>query len=590
MIHVVPLLLALWATTAVAVTRFVDGGCGLSGNGSTITCGTTGPFRTIGEGVLAMNPGDILEVRGAHGSFNGTYFESLSIRSGGALPGKVLTCSAGARCVIRGCRAPACPTNEVPLLRGMMLRTWTNLGSGIYSRPMEASPNTDPEPPDERDDFDPGHMLQGTSYPLTNLAYAGDGVLSPSDGRWSYFPGTQEVRVNPIGAADPNTDVYVPHLGMGVYITNPSAYVTVAHMNFEGYRQKILELRGTGHTFQFIRGSYWTQHGGHSSPNTYEVRVEDSVIEYGGRGRSWAPATSDAAMGLRFFHVDNGAIVRTVVRHLGSNGAWRYSCGTTICNPNCQSNCANGWACATCDPPWNSNTHTHVSISGVGIQVKQTDTFTLEDNTIEDVGAEAIVYDVSRHVTGTGNIIRRCGSGFNFRTPGTSAPGFTYTCDADFTNNTIDDSGSIFFVTGGATRCSLNIPNDTALEPSCTYVAHINDNIILNPNIVAGSSSAICPDNTPPSIDHPPLVVATNNQIITGSTSSTTSTSSTSTSSTTLPGATTTSSTSSTTTSSTSSTSSSTTSSSTSTTSTSVTSTTRPPKQWSGKQGKGYQW
>lgn len=485
------LLAVLLAMPAVAATRYVDGGCAVTGNGSTLTCGSAGPFRTIGEGVLAMQPGDTLHVRA------GVYFESLTLANGTGVPGKALPCTAAARCTIQGYQG------EVPVIRGMTLRSWTDAGGGVYRRTMEASPNTDPLPPDERDAYDPGMLLQGTDYPLTNLAYAGDSVAAPPEGQWSYFPATHEVRVNPLGTADPNATVYVPHFGMGAYIASPTANVTLANLDFEGPRQKILELQGPGIHIESVRGSYWTEHGIHctGAGGCPGLTIEDSLIEYGGRGRSWAPSNSDAAMGIRGFKMNGGAIRRTTVRHVGANGRYRYSCGPT---------CVNGWRCATCDPPWNGRTYTYLSISGVAVQIKQTSGFTFEDNVAEDIGAEALVYDVARHVVGRRNVFRRVGLGFDQRNY-TPTSGYTYACDDDFLGNTVEDSGADFFDQGTPNpRASIQIPSLTQRETDCTYVAHVNDNTVIAPRTQPFAGAA-----------NPPLVVATGNVVTNGGTTST---------------------------------------------------------------------
>ena len=49
-VAVVVAVLVVGATGAGAVTRFVDGACATSGTGTSLTCGATGPFRTIAEG------------------------------------------------------------------------------------------------------------------------------------------------------------------------------------------------------------------------------------------------------------------------------------------------------------------------------------------------------------------------------------------------------------------------------------------------------------------------------------------------------------------------------------------------------------
>jgi hypothetical protein len=492
------ILALLWllfpGAEAVAAIRFVDGACATSGSGASLTCGASGPFRTINEGIESMAPGDTLYIRGAHDAFNGIYFDTLEIQNG-SFQGKALACSAGSRCTISGCRTPICPADEVPTVRGMTLRTWTSLGGGLYSRTMEASPNTDTLPPVERDGFDPGILYQGTSYPLTPLGYAGDDVNTPADGKWSYLPATHAVRVNPIASADPATTIYVPHFGTGVYLASPSAYVTLAYLAFEGPRQKAVQIAGVpGLTLSHIRASYWNEHGIHTSGagGAPGILIEDSVVEYGGRGISWAASNSDTAFAMRLFGADGGVVRRNVIRHIGSSGEIRLSCGPT---------CTNAHSCATCDAPWNTQTHTRYSFGGVAYQVKQTDGFTFEDNLAEDIGTTAMAYDATRHAVARRNTLRRTGGGFtvnNFTPSGgcptTSTSEYCYSCDDDFSGNTIEDSGGALFVVNGTSPvCSINVDALTAMHTNCSYVAHITGNTIVRPRsqAVCGTSTAL---------------------------------------------------------------------------------------------------
>src|SRR5688572_2711959 len=126
-VFILALFLLFLVSPASAVVRFVDGACLTSGTGATLTCGATGPFRTIAEGIAAILAGDRVNVRGAHDSFNGIYFEQLAFGDG--FPGGVgiggdnVDC-ASSQCVLTGCRvADGCPANEVPTVRGMTTRT-----------------------------------------------------------------------------------------------------------------------------------------------------------------------------------------------------------------------------------------------------------------------------------------------------------------------------------------------------------------------------------------------------------------------------------------------------------------------------------
>lgn len=66
------------ASSADAAIRFVDGGCSTNGNGSAVTCavagGGAGAFNSLQSGLNALSAaGDILNVRGVHGTFDGRY-------------------------------------------------------------------------------------------------------------------------------------------------------------------------------------------------------------------------------------------------------------------------------------------------------------------------------------------------------------------------------------------------------------------------------------------------------------------------------------------------------------------------------------
>src|SRR6476660_348078 len=200
---------AMRAALAPAAERFVDGACPTSGTGLELSCGDAGPFRTITEGILAMQPGDTLSIRGAHAAFDGVYFEALMLRDLAPLPGQSLPCTNELPCVIQGCRAGTCPDDEQPTVRGMIRHDdWIDAGGGVWTRAMEENPNPDGL---ERDLFDPHMVLEGTGETLVPMAYAGDGITAPGDGEWSYHPATQRIAVNPTDLADPATTVYVPH-------------------------------------------------------------------------------------------------------------------------------------------------------------------------------------------------------------------------------------------------------------------------------------------------------------------------------------------------------------------------------------------
>jgi hypothetical protein len=448
----------LAAGSARATVYFVDGACATSGSGTGtgIACGPTGPFVTIGEGVLALEPGDTLNVRGPHDAFDGVYFESLALRDLASVPGKSLACTADQPCVIQGCRAGACLTDEVPIIRGMTLRSdWVPQGGGVYSRTMEASPNTDPL---ARDDFDPTILVQGTAYPLELLGYAGDGVSAPPEDQWSYDPTTQQIFVHPTGGADPTPTVFVPHFGFNVAVQTPTAWVTLQYLSFEGVRGYSIHIETTApatpiagmtlsHLIQRYAGRKFIQ----TTRGTQDTIIEDTISEYGGRGISFATNTNDGFFGYRLFGFQNGIMRRNTIRHIGATGQVRLSGGTA-------------WPCPWCDPPWNDPTHTFISTSGTAYQVKQTDTATMEDNLAEDISTVALGLDVSRHVTVQRNTVRRASTGFamlNFTPtagcPTTAPTEYCYNSDDVIAANVLDEVGyadiagcGITVVAGGA--------------------------------------------------------------------------------------------------------------------------------------------
>ncbi len=87
---IVLFLLSAAPTGLLAATYYVDGGCPLNGGGLASTCasaaGGAGAFNTLQSGLNALSsPGDILNITGSHGSFDGVYpadYFSISGKSG----------------------------------------------------------------------------------------------------------------------------------------------------------------------------------------------------------------------------------------------------------------------------------------------------------------------------------------------------------------------------------------------------------------------------------------------------------------------------------------------------------------------------
>lgn len=455
--------------------RFVDGACQASGNGTSLVCGAAGPYRTIGEGIQALQPGETLNIRGAHDGFDGVYFEELYLDDpvpAGLGAGGAVACTVGARCAIQGCRAPACPADEVPTVRGMRLRNdWTDRGSGVYSRVMEATPhrNVIAERPDASGPYDPQFLVQHDD----SLAYStdSDNDATPADGAWSFHPSSNEVYVNPTGTADPATSVYVPHFNYGVYASAPTAYVTFRHFTVEGVRTEGLDLGdpGNGGTPGLILSRLTVRHfkrfavHAHTTEN---LLIEDSIFEHGCRGGSWYLSTGDGCWGLRLFAGHGGVARRNIARHLGSTGTMRFS------NP-----AAQPWGCSWCDAPWNSRTHTYSSATGIGYQIKQTAGFTLAENQAYDIQSGGIGLDVSRDVLVEGNMIYQAGTGIGTRNF-TPVSGYQYNSDHTIRNNVLRDVGI-----NEANLCAISINgNDaTARHAGETRLADVYNNVIVRP-------------------------------------------------------------------------------------------------------------
>ena len=58
--------------TALAATHYVDSACSLNGNGSTATCGATGPWSSMGNiNCASLAAGDHVQLRG--GTYSGVW-------------------------------------------------------------------------------------------------------------------------------------------------------------------------------------------------------------------------------------------------------------------------------------------------------------------------------------------------------------------------------------------------------------------------------------------------------------------------------------------------------------------------------------
>jgi hypothetical protein len=472
-------LCALTSLTPVpvrAAVRFVSSTCPTSGSGAQANCGASGPFRTIGEGIRAMQPGDTLNIR------SGVYFEQMTLRNNSTQPGRALACTTAAPCVIQGCRAPACPTNEVPTVRGMRTRAdWTATSGGVYWRTMELSPEIASSGDQNNTRAgDPLMVMQGTAHPFGMMPYAGDNVTAPPDGRWSFHPATRRLYVNPTGSADPATVVQIPHFSYVLLAHAPTANVTVQHLNLEGARLVGAQWTGTppglpGIRMRNLNVRYFPRQGIRTTNGAPGVLLEDVLVEYGCRGISWALSTGDGCFGLRLFGVHGGTVRRATVRHLGSAGRRRLSAPQD----------PDGWPCSWCDSPWNTVQSTEISTSGVGINVKQTNGATVEDSRIEDVSFGGVFVDVSRNVNVRRTATFRTASGLsqNNFTPTT---GYTVSYDNLFEANRIER----------ADQCGITVMHaETPGRPAGSLIATIERNTLI------AARTAICvPTPTPAAI------------------------------------------------------------------------------------------
>jgi len=417
-------------TTLPGNLFYVDGGCPTSGTGGARDCGASGPFRTIGEAVMVMDSGDIVDVRGphndggghGHGAFDGVYHEEVYLAPNppAGVAGRPLPCGTGSqRCEIRGCRSPRCTANEHSTIRGARLRTdWTETApaSGIWWRTMEATPHFGAGDGNQWrslgggavDDREPFALYQAGAI----LPYQGNAILTPAEGYWSYdatllpsppntWTTTHRAYVNPVGTANPNTAVLVPHFTYGIYAITPTANVTFQYLTVEMPRITTYDAVNSAASspgtpgMWLLNGIYqWFKRFAIHPNNAPGIRVEDNIVQHGCRGFSFFVSSGDGCFGLRLFRIHGGSLLRNIVRHLGCAGQIQASGGGS-------------WQCSWCDPPWNGPTYTYNSTTGVCIQPKQSHDVLIEDNLCEDASHIAIWNDVSRRTLYRNNTVRR---------------------------------------------------------------------------------------------------------------------------------------------------------------------------------------
>lgn len=415
------LVLAL-ALPAHATVRFVDGACSSSGTGLSMTCGTSGPLVTINECIDFMLPGDFCEIRGPHDTFTGVYNEEIFMAPGrpGTLPpyGRALACTAGARCTVEGCQAARCGADELPTIRGMVLRTdWTSMGGGVYRRAMEATPHdetTNSGRSDGNGAFDPYVVYESTDsgVTFTPMAYSvgGDNQVIPADGSWSFCTNAtictlRAIYVNPTGAGDPATTVYVPNLSNLAYSAQPSAYFGLNALRFEGTRGVALDIGQSGAPQGGVQlTNLYLAHmkriGIHFQRLTPDALFDNIFIEDIGRGESFQTSTSDSSYGMRGFHSDGITLQNSTVQLGGNDGLINFS-GS---NPH---------SCSWCAPPWNDVNHTYASNQVIGIQIKQTNNATVRNNAVVEMQSGGISVDTCNDSIVERNVVTRVANGIS---------------------------------------------------------------------------------------------------------------------------------------------------------------------------------
>jgi len=448
-VTIVALVLALLVPPASAATLFVDGACPRSGTGTSLRCGGAGPFRTIGEGIDALHARAgreplVLNVRGAHDRFDGTYPEFVKL-----FGTRALACTASAPCTIQGCDAASCGKAETFVVTGFVTPPprdgWTSEGGGVFSRAVEARgatsewAGTDNQPYDAH--YGPG---SGRSNPVylregptkTAMGYgctcgssralcgadsfcgAGErcDFARPPDGRWGFrCAGGCRIFVNPTGANDPTAGwpIWIPDRNANLTIDGrlgcpdreattcpPTQHLTLRRMTLEGSRWTGVQMQfrdgaraGRGLVFEDVTIRHAPRYGMRtmnvSAPVLRRITVEDMA-----RGLSLDTVGS---FGLRLFTWTGGTIDGLVARHLcaagreGRDGRDERTC------PNC-------------DPPWNDPRHTAWGGNCEAWDLKQSDGVTMRGLDVSDVGGGQRI-DASHDVVVDGGTMTRTRNG-----------------------------------------------------------------------------------------------------------------------------------------------------------------------------------
>lgn len=326
---------------------------------------------SVQAGLAAMRAGDTLELAA------GVYEGPVNL---GAVP-----CTAALRCTLHGAGMYS------TVVRGMRAEAdWQDMGGGVWRRLM--APSVDPittagDGFPMRDAYDPALVVQRDAFPAAGipehlpLGYAGDGVLTPGDGRWSYHPATHYVYANPYGSAAPG-ELLVPFLSRLFDLRTSRGYWTLEDVSFEGSRAFGTTHEPTGGT---LPGMVLRNVGGGYVPRFWAklqpplgIVVENVRLRWIARGMSAiVPSAQRSGYGLRLFSANGGTFSGVDCRHLGAGASW--------CGPSCMA-------------PWNTDVFTTVGGAGHCVDIKQTDGFVVDGGVIDDTPSQGgVKLDVSRN-------------------------------------------------------------------------------------------------------------------------------------------------------------------------------------------------
>lgn len=459
LLSTISLVMLPFAGAAAAATFFVDGGCPTSGTGAGVTCGTSGPLRTIMEAVqkgaqtAGFDPTTApitINVRGAHGGFDGVYDEYIGLWGIGntAAPGWCsaagstteckqdsdcpggqtckhgayydLNCTATNPCVIQGCPAAACGQDETPLISGLHQRTdWveTSPGSGVWTRTMESRTEHNYDAQfNLSDTYDPGFLVLGNAQDNTRTfiqySLGGDNDSAPADGRWSYATATHRVYYNPPGTVSPNSQikVWVPNrrsilAHVGSPYSNPDVPAGSGHLNNVTFRRLILEgartvivqsLENIGpeqRAYNLVFEDMTLRYAHNllmNTSGTANLRLSNVLGEHAGRGTH----VDMNAFGFRLFDIQGGQFNNIAVRHIGSAGRTGSCSNVNLDRP-------------YLDAPWSSASDNFKCANGNGFESKQSDNVTVTGYTATDLMFSAFHFDETINGTLNGCNITR---------------------------------------------------------------------------------------------------------------------------------------------------------------------------------------